>query len=125
MTAVAVQVTDKLIEVKMICVSTILLAVVVNILSAPAAAAAAAGTTGPISPLAAPFGINFGTQGNNDVAWVDGQSQGNNVIIGPNGPNPCGQAFSLNGLSGLTFEGCGGPGLSINHNGALFEGTWQ
>jgi hypothetical protein len=65
----------------MIYVSTILLAVVANILSAPAAAAA--GTTGPISPLAAPFGINFGTQGNNDVAWVDGQSQCNNVIIGP------------------------------------------
>jgi hypothetical protein len=83
----------------MIYVSTILLAVVANILSAPAAAAAAAataaaataataaaaaaGTAGPISPLVAPFGINFGTQGNNNVAWVDGQSQCNNVIIGP------------------------------------------
>ncbi|KAF8148363.1 hypothetical protein K438DRAFT_1989274 [Mycena galopus ATCC 62051] len=96
----------------MICASTILLAVVGNIFATTAAAAGLA----PISD-AAPFGINTGTLGNNDVAWVSGQSQCNNVIIGPAGANPYGRAFGLNGQSGFTMEGCGTNSLWVDQNG--------
>ncbi|PPQ92625.1 hypothetical protein CVT25_007782 [Psilocybe cyanescens] len=76
-------------------------------------------TNSTLTPLAAPFGINYGQTQNNDVAWVDGQSKCNFVVIGPNGPNPCGRPFSINGESGFTFEGCGGS-LWIDLNGQFF-----
>ncbi|KAH9474735.1 hypothetical protein JR316_0013200 [Psilocybe cubensis] len=72
-----------------------------------------------LSPLAAPFGINYGTTWNNDVAWVDGQSKCNFVVVGPLGANPCGRPFTINGQTGFTFEGCGG-GLWINKNGQFY-----
>lgn len=79
-TALTVQATDGLSKVIMICASTILLAAIATIFSTPAAAGLV-----PIgrSSDSAPFAINIGTQGPNDVVWVHGQSQCNNVVIGP------------------------------------------
>ncbi|KAJ7705860.1 hypothetical protein B0H14DRAFT_2364368 [Mycena olivaceomarginata] len=101
----------------MICASTILLAAIATIFSTPAAAGLV-----PIgrSSDSAPFAINSGTQGPNDVVWVHGQNQCNNVVIGPVGPNPCGRPFGLNGQSGFTLEGCGTDSLWIDQNGAFY-----
>ncbi|KAJ7240701.1 hypothetical protein C8J57DRAFT_1085595 [Mycena rebaudengoi] len=106
----------------MIRVSTIVLAVIGNIISVPAAAAviAFARNSTDAKALAAPFAINLGTQGNNDVVWVSGDSQCNNVIIGPNGANNCGRPFSINGVDDLTFQGCPSAALSIDQGPNLF-----
>ncbi|KAH9476057.1 hypothetical protein JR316_0011627 [Psilocybe cubensis] len=57
---------------------------------------------------AADFGINIGSTFNNVVAWVDGQSKCNNVVIAAAGTNFCGHSFNLNGRT-FTVNGCGGP----------------
>ncbi|PPQ92486.1 hypothetical protein CVT25_010431 [Psilocybe cyanescens] len=71
-------------------------------------APAEAATDGDLTAQAAPFGVNIGTTFNNIVAWVDGQSKCNNVVIAAKGTNPCGHSFNLNGRS-FTLNGCGGP----------------
>ncbi|KAJ7089591.1 hypothetical protein C8R44DRAFT_648747 [Mycena epipterygia] len=101
----------------MICVSTILLAVVANILSAPATAGLLLISN---SSLAAPIPIDLGMAGGNDLAWVSGQTACNNVGVGPTGANPCGRAFGLAGQSGFTVENCGAGDLFINQNGAFY-----
>ncbi|KAJ6534157.1 hypothetical protein B0H19DRAFT_885480, partial [Mycena capillaripes] len=59
-------------------------------------------------------GINLGsvTSTGNEVAWVTGTSQCNNVVIGPSDTNYCSRPFNLNGQT-FTVEGCGG-GIWIN-----------
>ncbi|KAH9486016.1 hypothetical protein JR316_0000079 [Psilocybe cubensis] len=57
---------------------------------------------------AAPYGINLGETFNNVVAWVDGQSKCNNVVVAAKNTNPCNIPFSLNGNT-FKIQGCGGP----------------
>ncbi|KAJ7577461.1 hypothetical protein C8J56DRAFT_899095 [Mycena floridula] len=51
------------------------------------------------------------------VAWVSGHDRcTKHEVIGPSNTNFCGRTFSLNGQSGLTVEGCGGPlWIDLNH----------
>lgn len=73
----------------MIFASTVLIATLMSMVGL--AAAVPAGTVADTasarlvrkSTLAAPFGINLGSDTENDVAWVDGVIQCDNVIIGP------------------------------------------
>ncbi|PPQ89313.1 hypothetical protein CVT25_000380 [Psilocybe cyanescens] len=71
-------------------------------------APAEAVTDGDSTALVPSFGINIGSTFNNVVAWVDGQSKCNNVIIAARGTNFCGHSFNLNGRT-FTANGCGGP----------------
>ncbi|PPQ90640.1 hypothetical protein CVT25_006623 [Psilocybe cyanescens] len=80
--------------------------------ASPAPVPAEAVTNSTQTPSAAAFGINLGSTFNNNVAWVDGQSKCNNVPITAINTNPCGHAFSLNGLS-FTVNGCGTSSLWI------------
>ncbi|KAJ6499462.1 hypothetical protein DFH09DRAFT_929576 [Mycena vulgaris] len=73
------------------------------------------------APRAAPFGINIGfiSSDDNTVAWVEGQSQCDNVILAPTGANFCNRPFSLNGET-FTAQGCGGPFWIQNADGSVF-----
>ncbi|PPQ79087.1 hypothetical protein CVT25_002313 [Psilocybe cyanescens] len=67
---------------------TTVFATIIAIAGVTSAAPSGEFTNSTLAPLAAPFGINYGQTQNNDVAWVDGQSKCNFVVVGPVSGSP-------------------------------------